>query len=68
MLTHPERAVQVIYIILSTLILVVLLLMTGREIKRQHYKHIAYGVLLIVIMLCLMYVSRSILMTGIFVL
>ena len=45
----------IIYIVVAALIL-----MTVIEIKRQHTKNIIYGVLLIIIILCLIYINKTI--------
>lgn len=51
---------DVIYRILIYIILLALILMTVIEIKRQHPKNIMYGVFLIVIIFCLIYINKSI--------
>jgi hypothetical protein len=53
-----------IYKVMIWFVLVALLIMTVMEIRIQRPKNIIYGVLLLVIILCLIYVNKSMFMTS----
>lgn len=56
--------VDTLYKIFIILVLLGLLCMTVVEIKRQHPKNIMYGILLLVIILCLIYINRTMFVTS----
>jgi hypothetical protein len=58
--TYTDR----IYHILIWVVLVALLLISVIEVRRQHRKNIIYGILLLVIMICLIYINRSMFVTS----
>lgn len=47
------------YKVLIALVLVALILMVVIEIKKQHYKHISYGVLLLITLTLLVFINRA---------
>ncbi len=53
-----------IYRVFILIVLIALLIMTVVEIRRQHARNIIYGVLLLVIMLCLIYINKTMFMTS----
>lgn len=55
-----------IYKVLIILIIVALSLMTIIEIRREHLKNIIYGILLLIIVICLVYINKSIFITSFF--
>jgi len=56
-----------IYQIFIWIVVISLLLMTIFEISRKHKKNILYGLLLIVIMVCFIYINRAMFVTSLFV-
>lgn len=56
--TSPKSAVETIYLVLATVIALALAVMIGIEIKRQHPKNVALGVILIVLMIALLYLGQ----------
>lgn len=61
MLVSPSLVVHYVYVVLASLIVFSLILKIFIEIRLQHPKNIAYGILLLVVVLFFMYVNRSIL-------
>lgn len=55
-----------IYKIIIWVVLASLLLMMIIEIKRQHNKNIIYGFLLLIIIICLVYINRTMFITNFF--
>jgi hypothetical protein len=55
----PKTLLQTVYSFLAVFIAFALVLMIGIEIKRQHPRHIAYGVALLVLMGVLLYAWQS---------
>ncbi|MBP9867272.1 MAG: CAP domain-containing protein [Candidatus Pacebacteria bacterium] len=51
--------VQVVYKVLVAIIGAALLVMIFVEIKKQHYKHILYGVLLLILLVLFLYINQS---------
>jgi hypothetical protein len=56
--TSPKSAVETIYLVLASVIALALAVMIGIEIKRQHPKNVALGVILIVLMIALLYLGQ----------
>lgn len=67
LLTKPKKVVTTIYLFIGGLILLVLILMVGIEIKRQHPKHIALGVALIFLICLLAFLYRTLLFPEVLV-
>lgn len=55
-----------IYQIFIWIVITGLLIMIGFEISRKHKKNIVYGILLFVIMICLIYINRTMFVTSLF--
>ncbi|MFA5830411.1 MAG: CAP domain-containing protein [Candidatus Paceibacterota bacterium] len=55
----PKTLLKTVYSFLAIFIAIALVLMIGIEIKRQHPRHIAYGVALLALMAILLYVWQS---------
>jgi hypothetical protein len=56
-----------LYRIFMWIVLIALILMTVIEIRRQHPKNITYGILLIVIIFCFIYINQSMFITSLLV-
>ncbi len=56
----PWTLLRMAYGVIAACIVLALLLMVGVEIKRQHPRHIAYGVLLLVFMAVLLYAWKEV--------
>ena len=56
-----------LYKIFFYLIIVALFLMTVIEVRRQHPKNIAYGILLVVIIFCLIYINKIMFVTTLLI-
>lgn len=67
-LVSPRKTMSVLYLFLGGFVLLSLFLMVVIEIRRQHPRHIAYGVGLIAFILALTYIYRTFLFTHVIVL
>lgn len=56
--------VNIIYQIFIFIILISLILMMVIEIKKQHPKNIIYGILLIIVIICFIYINKTIFLAG----
>ncbi len=65
--SSPQKTLEYSYIALSGLILITILLMTMKEIQRHHLKHIAYGVLLLFLMIGLLATSKALIVGQVLV-
>lgn len=54
------------YRIFVWIVLIALILMMAIEIRRQHLKNISYGVLLMIIIVCFIYINKAIFVTSLF--
>lgn len=66
--TSPKTMMNIIYMLLGAFILISLLLTIFIEIKKQHPKHIIYGVALIALFFVLGFVYRTFIFTEVIVL
>lgn len=57
LLFSGSKYISLIYLVLLIVIVIALLVMLVVEIRRQHWKHISYGVLIIIILLAFMYIN-----------
>jgi hypothetical protein len=67
-LVSPKRTMNTLYLLLGGVILLSLILMISIEIRKQHLKHIAYGVGLLVLILALSYIYRTFIFAHVIVL
>ncbi len=68
MLASPKKAVSSVYLILGAFVLLALALMIGIELRKQHPKHIGFGIFLIILICVLAYVFRVVLFPEVVVL
>lgn len=65
LLASPKSTVSMIYSIIAVIVFMAILLATLIEIKRQHPKHIALGVLVLALISVLGYIFREVLFTSV---
>ena len=64
---QPRTLLDWAYLILATVVLVALILNVAIEIKHQHPRHIAYGLLLIVLIVGLAYIYRNLIFADLLI-
>ena len=65
--SSPSQLITYVYAILGALIFLFLLLMIFIEVRRQHPRHIAYGVFLLVLVIAAVYFNRLIVLNGLLI-
>lgn len=58
-LFNGSSYIDILYKILCVIVVVALFTMIFIEVRRQHYKHIAYGVILLLVIVILMYANKT---------
>jgi len=67
MLAQPRTLLNGLYALLAVIIVIALLLNIFIEIKKQHPRHIIYGVLLLILIAALAYVYRTFIFAELFI-
>lgn len=64
---EPRTLLNIFYIILAAVVLLALILNIAIEVEHQHPKHVAYGILLLMLIVGLAYIYRSYIFTELLI-
>jgi uncharacterized protein YkwD len=63
--SNPKAVTSLVYLVLGALVLIALLLNIFIEIRRQHLKHILYGVALLLLFVALTFIYKALIFTQV---